>query len=118
MVGAKNSVEVRTQHHILSSPFAWAKTAEASGLGVGRFEGYNLGYIGGSNTDADNHAIKRAATDQEVHKAKSRLQKKRAVAKVLNINARCWSYTRAKEVRSNSSGTSSFRRLPNRQLGG
>jgi hypothetical protein len=36
--------------------------------------------------------IKRAATDQEVHKAKSRLQKKRAVAKVLNIDARCWSY--------------------------
>ena len=60
------------------------------------FEGYNLGYTSGSNTDADNHAIKRAATDQEVHKAKSRLQKKRAVAKVLNIDTRCGSY-RSKE---------------------
>jgi hypothetical protein len=52
-----------------------------------------LGYTSGSDTDADNHAIKRAATDQEVHKAKSRLQKKRTVAKVLNIDTRCWSYT-------------------------
>jgi hypothetical protein len=74
------------------TPIAWAKTAEASGLGVGRFEGYNLGYTSGSNTDADNHAIKRAATDPEVHKATSRLQKKRAAAKALNIDTRCWSY--------------------------
>jgi hypothetical protein len=66
--------------------------AWCSRVGAGRFEGYNLGYTGGSNTDADNHAIKRAATDQEVHKAKSRLQKKRAVAKVLNTDTRCWSY--------------------------
>jgi hypothetical protein len=71
-------------------------TAEASGLGrhrgSGRFEGFLLGYTSGSDTDADNHAIKRAATDQEVHKAKSRLQKKRAVAKALNIDTSCWSY--------------------------
>jgi hypothetical protein len=35
----KKSVEMRSQHHIFSSPFAWAKTAEASGLGAGNFEG-------------------------------------------------------------------------------
>jgi hypothetical protein len=61
---------VRSQHHIFSSPIAWAKTAEASGLGAGRFEGYKLGYTGGSNPDADKDAIGQAATQQEVDKAK------------------------------------------------
>jgi hypothetical protein len=83
---------VRSQHHIFSSPLAWAKTAEASGLGAGHFEGYKLGYTGGLNTDADKDAIGRAATQQEVDKAKSRLQRKRAVAKILNIDTRCRSY--------------------------
>jgi hypothetical protein len=32
--GGLASVEVRSQHHIFSPPLAWAKTAEASGLGV------------------------------------------------------------------------------------
>ena len=70
----------------------WTKSHRQALVQTGRFGGYNLGYTGGSNTDADNHAIKRAATEQEVHKAKSRLQKKRAVAKVLNIDTKCWSY--------------------------
>jgi hypothetical protein len=45
------------------------------------------------NTDADKDAIGRAATQQqEVDKAKSRLQKKRAVAKALNIDTMSKSY--------------------------
>jgi hypothetical protein len=46
------------------------------GLGAGRFEGYKLGYTGGSNPDADKGAIGRAATQQEVVDAKSRCKKK------------------------------------------
>jgi hypothetical protein len=91
VVGGKKSVEVRTQHHIISSPFAWAKTAEASGLGVERFEGYNLGR---SNTEADKDAIKRAATQQEVRFATTRCKKKLGVAKALNINSKDRIYTR------------------------
>jgi hypothetical protein len=97
-IGGPASGKVRSQNHVHMKTEARAKTAEASGLGAGRFEGYNLGYTSGSNTDADNHAIKRAATDQEVHKAKSRLQKKRAVAKVLNIDTKCHSYINKKGV--------------------
>jgi hypothetical protein len=37
-MAAKKSVEVRSQRHIFSSPFAWAKAAEAPGLEAGRFE--------------------------------------------------------------------------------
>jgi hypothetical protein len=92
---------VRSQHHIFSSPIAWAKTAEASGLGAGRFEGYKLGYYtGGSNPDADKDAIGQAATQQEVDKAKSRLQKKRAVAKILNIDTRCRSYRQTRQLQT------------------
>jgi hypothetical protein len=85
VVGGEKSGEVRSHHHIFSSPFAWAKTAEASGLGAGRFEGYKLGYTGGSNPDADKDAIGQAATQQEVVDAKSRCKKKLAVAKALSI---------------------------------
>jgi hypothetical protein len=63
---------------------AWAKTAEASGLGAGRFEGYKLGYTGGSNPDADKDAIGEAATQPEVVSL-SRCKKKLAVARALNI---------------------------------
>jgi hypothetical protein len=64
------------------------------GFGAGRFVGYNLDYTGGRDTDADKDAIRQAATQQEVDKAKSRLQKKRAVAKILNINSKDAIYTR------------------------
>jgi hypothetical protein len=77
LIGGPASGEVRSQHHIFSSPIAWAKTAEASGLGAGRFEGHKLGYTGGSNPDADKDAIGEAAT-QPV--SLSRCKKKLAVA--------------------------------------
>jgi hypothetical protein len=76
---------VRTKHHIFSSPIAWAMTAEASGLGAGRFEGYKLGYTGGLNPDADKDAIEGAATQPEGVVSLSRIKKKPAVARVLNI---------------------------------
>ena len=55
------------------------------GLGAGRVGGYRLGYTGGYNTDADKDAIEQAATQHDVVDIKSRLKKKRAVAKALNI---------------------------------
>jgi hypothetical protein len=65
-------------------------------IGAGRFEGYKLGYTDGSNRDADMDAIRLAATQHEVDDAKSRLchslQKKRAVAEVLDIEIGCRSY--------------------------
>jgi hypothetical protein len=54
-------------------------TAEASGLGAGRFEGYKLGYTGGSDLNADKIAIEGAATQPEVVSL-SRIKKKLAVA--------------------------------------
>jgi hypothetical protein len=59
-------------------------TAEASGLGAGRFEGYKLGYTGGSNPDANTDAIGEAATQPEVVSL-SRCKKKLAIARALNI---------------------------------
>jgi hypothetical protein len=47
--------------------------------------GYNLGYTDGWNAALDTNATGLAAKQQEVSKAKSRLQKKRAVAVVLDI---------------------------------
>jgi hypothetical protein len=51
------------------------------------------------NTDADKDAIGRAATQQEVDKAKSRLQKKRAVAKILNTDTMSKSYRQGRSKR-------------------
>jgi hypothetical protein len=56
------------------------------GLGAGSFEGYKLGYTGGTNPDADKVAIGRAATQKGVVYAKSRCKKKIAVAQALNTN--------------------------------
>jgi hypothetical protein len=58
--------------------------------------GYNLGYTDGWNAALDTNVIGLAAKQQEVGKAKSRLQKKRAVAEVLNIEIGCRSYTRGR----------------------
>jgi hypothetical protein len=55
------------------------------GLGAGRFGGYELGYTGGSDPDADKDAIRDAATQPEVVNAKRRCKKKLAVARALNI---------------------------------
>jgi hypothetical protein len=54
--------------------------------------GYNLGYTDGWNAALDMNAIGLAVKQQEVDMAKSRLQKKRAVAEVLNIEIGCRSY--------------------------
>jgi hypothetical protein len=62
----------------------------------------HIGYTGGSNRGADMDAIRRAATQQEVVHAKIRLQKKRAVAKVLDIKIGCKSM-------SYKQGTGTFR---------
>jgi hypothetical protein len=95
------------------SIFSWLEILE--GIGAGRFEGYKLGYTAGSNRDADMAAIGQAATQQEVVDARTRLLKKRAVAKILNRRTFLRSpdkvQTAVREVPPSS------RRLPNRQLG-
>jgi hypothetical protein len=66
------------------------------GIGAGRLKGYKLGHTNGSNRDTDMDAIRLAAMQQEVvGAAKSRLQKKRLVAKTSNVEIRCRSYERA-----------------------
>jgi hypothetical protein len=87
------SAKVRSQNQVLLKTEAWAKTAEASGLGAGRFEGYNLGYTGGFDQAADKDAIVEAATQPEVVSL-SRSKKKLAVARALNINSKDRTYTR------------------------
>jgi hypothetical protein len=61
--------------------------------------GYNLGYTDGWNAALDTNAIGLAAKQQEVGKAKSRLQKKRAVAAVLDIGTRYRSCTAGRSKR-------------------
>jgi hypothetical protein len=77
---------VRSQNHVLLKTEAWAKTAEASGLGAWRSKGYKLGYTGGSNPAADKDAVIEAATQPEVVSL-SRCKKKLAVARALNIKS-------------------------------
>jgi hypothetical protein len=55
--------------------------------------------MAGWNAAFDTNAIGLAAKQQEVGKAKSRLQKKRAVAEVLDIEIGCRSYTRGRSKR-------------------
>jgi hypothetical protein len=72
---------------------------EGLGLPGAAALGYKLGYTDGRNAALDTNAIGLAAKQQEVDKAKSRLQKKRAVAKVLNIDTRCRSYIAGRSKR-------------------